>query len=311
MMTRYVSLFTRVIWGHPEAQTNSEVNRCRAKAIEYLHSMPTLRSRMYDIWVKGQWTAEITQSSSRPIRKIEPAKYPSPDAAFVPMDSSAVAYPKFDEPLKRSASPTTNERFSYPALSDTLQLTPQEASRASTPTARLTVPFDLPETFQRIAHANTSRGIETCGVLLGFKQEDSALITTIVVPKQTGTRDTCEALPGAEEQILSYALSNELVCLGWIHTHPTQSCFLSSIDLHTTLPYQQMLADAVAIVIAPTDSKLPVGIFRLTQSGLSHIRKCPKRGFHSHDAEEALTTVVRDVNWDTTSKTVVVDHRIG
>lgn len=29
-----------------------------------------------------------------------------------------------------------------------------------------------------------------------------------------------------------------LFTLGWIHTHPTQSCFLSSIDMHTHCNYQ-------------------------------------------------------------------------
>ena len=26
--------------------------------------------------------------------------------------------------------------------------------------------------------------------------------------------------------------------LGWIHTHPTQTCFLSSVDVHTQCGYQ-------------------------------------------------------------------------
>lgn len=45
----------------------------------------------------------------------------------------------------------------------------------------------------------------------------------------------------------------ELYPLGWIHTHPTQTCFLSSIDVHTQCGYQTMLDEAVAIVMAPTD----------------------------------------------------------
>ncbi len=36
-----------------------------------------------------------------------------------------------------------------------------------------------------------------------------------------------------------------------IHTHPTQSCFMSSMDLHTHVAYQQMLPEAIAIVCAP------------------------------------------------------------
>ena len=34
-------------------------------------------------------------------------------------------------------------------------------------------------------------------------------------------------------------------------THPTQTAFLSSVDLHTHFPYQRLLHEAVAIVVAP------------------------------------------------------------
>jgi STAM-binding protein len=208
-------------------------------------------------------------------------------------------YPKFEE-LSNTQLGREEIKIQYPSFG-------LETPR--TPSGRLTIPFDLAETFNKVADSNTRRGIETCGVLLGFKQGESLLLTTIVVPRQTGTRDTCEALPGAEEQILTYALTNELVCLGWIHTHPTQSCFLSSVDLHTTLAYQQMLPEAVAIVVAPTDTKLPLGIFRLSSTGLNVIKSCPRRGFHSHDVETPLTNTVQDVNWDTTIKVNLVDLR--
>lgn len=46
-----------------------------------------------------------------------------------------------------------------------------------------------------------------------------------------------------------------------IHTHPTQSCFMSSLDLHTHASYQVMLAEAVAIVCAPNHDP-SFGIFR-------------------------------------------------
>ena len=42
-----------------------------------------------------------------------------------------------------------------------------------------------------------------------------------------------------------------LLTLGWIHTHPTQTCFLSSVDLHTHCGYQSLLDEAVAIVLSP------------------------------------------------------------
>ena len=193
----------------------------------------------------------------------------------------------------------------YPTLAPVFPV-PTTFPTISSPSI-ISIPFDLPVTFSQLANVNTVRGIETCGILLGATQPAS-VITTMVIPKQTGTRDTCEALPGAEEAILLYALSNDLVCLGWIHTHPTQSCFLSSVDMHTTLPYQQMLADAVAIVVAPTDTELPIGVWRLTDSGLTGIRTCPLRGFHDHDGKTAFSQLA-ETNWDTRTSVVVVDMR--
>ncbi len=48
----------------------------------------------------------------------------------------------------------------------------------------------------RYAVRNTSRGIETCGVLAGQLDERSGLfkICTLILPKQTGTSDTVETL---------------------------------------------------------------------------------------------------------------------
>ena len=36
-----------------------------------------------------------------------------------------------------------------------------------------------------------------------------------------------------EEEVFEVQFSQELYPMGWIHTHPTQTCFLSSVDVHT------------------------------------------------------------------------------
>jgi hypothetical protein len=46
-----------------------------------------------------------------------------------------------------------------------------------------------------------------------------------------GTSDTVEML--GEEEVWEVESSRELIPMGWIHTHPTQTCFLSSVDIHT------------------------------------------------------------------------------
>ncbi|ONK72870.1 uncharacterized protein A4U43_C04F24260, partial [Asparagus officinalis] len=66
-----------------------------------------------------------------------------------------------------------------------------------------------------------------------------------------------------EEEIFEFQDKQSLFTLGWIHTHPTQSCFMSSIDVHTHYSYQIMLPEAIAIVMAPRDSsRIKVGTHR-------------------------------------------------
>lgn len=145
------------------------------------------------------------------------------------------------------------------------------------------ISLKLMDDFLRFAEANTRRAIETCGILAGSLSPDDACfsVTALIVPKQEGTSDTVQAL--AEEEIFDAQDSRGLYPLGWIHTHPTQTCFLSSIDVHTQCGYQTMLDEAVAIVMAPKDMKKRVGIFRLTTpGGLQLVQQCPLRGFHAH-----------------------------
>lgn len=139
----------------------------------------------------------------------------------------------------------------------------------------------LMESFLRVAKSNTDRSLETCGVLAGLLKNRKFYVTSLIIPKQESTSDSCQTTN--EEEIFDYQDKQSLFTLGWIHTHPTQSCFMSSIDVHTHYSYQTMLPEAIAIVMAPRDSTKKHGIFRLTApGGMSVIRQCPHRGFHPH-----------------------------
>ncbi|KAL6850094.1 hypothetical protein ACP4OV_020721 [Aristida adscensionis] len=147
----------------------------------------------------------------------------------------------------------------------------------------LHVPVKLMEGFLRVAEANTKRGLETCGVLAGTLKKRTFYVTTLIIPKQKSTSNTCEATN--EEELFEVQDNGSLFTLGWIHTHPTQSCFLSSIDLHNHYSYQVMLPEAIAIVMAPTDTTRKHGIFHLTDpGGMGVIHDCAERGFHPHRA---------------------------
>ncbi|XP_019105956.1 AMSH-like ubiquitin thioesterase 2 isoform X4 [Beta vulgaris subsp. vulgaris] len=118
-------------------------------------------------------------------------------------------------------------------------------------------------------------------------KEETFYATTLIIPKQKSTSSSCQAL--REEEIFNIQNDRSLFPVGWIHTHPSQSCFMSSIDLHTQYPYQLavamqvMVPEAIAIVVAPTDKTRNYGIFRLTDpSGMNVVKECEENGFHPH-----------------------------
>ncbi|KAI5660208.1 hypothetical protein M9H77_29001 [Catharanthus roseus] len=145
----------------------------------------------------------------------------------------------------------------------------------------LHISSSLMDSFMRLAKSNTDKNLETCGVLAGSLKNRKFCVTALIIPKQESTSDSCQTTN--EEEIFEVQDKQSLFPLGWIHTHPTQSCFMSSIDVHTHYSYQIMLPESIAIVMAPRDSSRNHGIFRLTSGGMTVIRQCPRRGFHAHD----------------------------
>ncbi|MFS7996733.1 putative proteasome endopeptidase complex [Helianthus anomalus] len=156
----------------------------------------------------------------------------------------------------------------------------QDDSPTSNTYHHLHIPVKMMQDFLRVAHENTKRNLETCGVLAGSLKNRNFQITTLIIPKQESTSDSTLN----EEDIFEVQDKRSLFPLGWIHTHPSQSCFMSSVDLHTHYSYQIMLPEAIAIVMAPTDESSPHGIFHLSDpAGVNLIRKCDQRGFHPHE----------------------------
>ncbi|XP_002315693.3 AMSH-like ubiquitin thioesterase 2 isoform X1 [Populus trichocarpa] len=139
----------------------------------------------------------------------------------------------------------------------------------------------LMEDFLELARENTEKDLETCGVLGAFLEHGTYYVTTLIIPKQDSTSSSCEALK--EEEFFAIQNERSLFPVGWIHTHPSQSCFMSSIDLHTHFSYQAMVPEAFAIVMAPTDQSRSYGIFRLSDpGGMSVLKECEESGFHPH-----------------------------
>lgn len=157
-------------------------------------------------------------------------------------------------------------------------------TEAGSPMRTLFLPHGLESSFLDLAQSNTTNQIETCGILCGKLNRNAFFITHLVIPQQDSTPNTCSTKN--EELMFEYIDSEDpdLFILGWIHTHPTQSCFLSSVDLHTQNSYQIMLNEAIAIVCAPKANQKKIGVFRLTDPpGVPTITNCTKSGFHPHE----------------------------
>uniref|UniRef100_A0A7N0UIU2 MPN domain-containing protein n=1 Tax=Kalanchoe fedtschenkoi TaxID=63787 RepID=A0A7N0UIU2_KALFE len=188
---------------------------------------------------------------------------------------------------------------------------PAENLVSSGASLELYISTTLMENFMRMAKRNSDKNLETCGVLAGSLKNRKFYVTSLIIPKQESTSDSCQTTN--EEEIFEVQDKQSLFPLGWIHTHPSQSCFMSSIDLHTQYSYQIMLPESVAIVMAPRDSSRKYGIFRLsTPGGMSVIRGCDRRGFHPHDPPSDGGPIYKqcsDVYMDPNLRFDVVDLR--
>lgn len=168
------------------------------------------------------------------------------------------------------------------------------------------VPCNLMDQFLQLAQQNTDRNIETCGILAGKLSHNKFTVTHLLIPKQTGSADSCTT--GSEEDLFTYQDKHDLITLGWIHTHPTQTAFMSSVDLHSHCSYQLMMPEAVAIVCSPKYNE--TGMFSLTPDyGLDYIANCRETGFHPHPKEPALYEECSHVELNDRTKVIVVDLR--
>ncbi|KAF2815287.1 uncharacterized protein BDZ99DRAFT_485665 [Mytilinidion resinicola] len=196
-------------------------------------------------------------------------------------------------PGKYSEAPDTSFRAQSPALSEgpnALEYTfkPSAYLENGTPLRTVFVPSTLRSEFLRVAAVNTRNNIETCGILCGTLISNALFVSKLVIPEQKGTSDTCETLN--ESDLFDFCDKEDLMVLGWIHTHPSQTCFMSSRDCHTHCGYQVMMPESIAIVCAP--SKDPSwGIFRITDPpGMKTLLNCGQSGlFHPHNVDNIYT----------------------
>lgn len=207
-------------------------------------------------------------------------------------------------PVPYPASPTPPQSPEYPSANHSAPSAPTTPSPAAPPIfdrslkpghlssnttlvdglRQIAVPAELCAKFLQLANNNTIRAVETCGILCGRLNRNAFTVTHVIVPKQCGGPDYCDT--ENEEELFVVQDQYNLITLGWIHTHPTQTAFLSSVDLHTHCSYQMMLPESIAIVCSPKFNE--TGYFRLTDYGMEEISTCTQKGFHPHPKEPPL-----------------------
>ncbi|PHH87665.1 hypothetical protein CDD83_8575 [Cordyceps sp. RAO-2017] len=208
-----------------------------------------------------------------------PRKLPLEDQAGPPPPASSA--PANQPPLPPKGLPVDGPPL---PRRDRLTFKPGAYLENGDPIRSVFIPSQLRSAFLDMADDNTRAGLEMCGIICGMPVNNALFVRSLIIPDQRCTSDTCET--ENEGAIFDYCSSEDLIVLGWIHTHPTQTCFMSSRDLHTHAGYQVMMPESIAIVCAPR-FKPSYGIFRLTHPpGLEHILDCKHQDtFHQHSID--------------------------
>ena len=186
------------------------------------------------------------------------------------------------------------------------------------------IPGDLVSSFLYHAKDNSDDGIETLGILGGRLGIDNKFrVTHLLLPRQTGHTDSC-TMTGVEE-LLDIHDKENIILLGWIHTHPAYSVFLSSVDMHNQYERQRLLPEVNPLKFLPdhfiiylitkviaTVCSIKDGItghLRLTEDGMKEIGNCSLTNFHPHSSQPPLWTEAEHVDIDIGAQTIIKDLR--
>ncbi|CAN7118640.1 unnamed protein product [Brassica rapa subsp. narinosa] len=150
--------------------------------------------------VTSQFISDATEDPFQFVGMKQPS--PPPVLAQVHQEYAQICPSKVADPRPGPALPSLEEK------------------EGSNSYQHLHVPVRIMEDFLRLARSNTERNLETCGVLAGSLKNRVFHITTLIIPKQESTSDSCQTLN--EEEIFEVQDRLSLFPLGWIH-HLTMS----------------------------------------------------------------------------------------
>ncbi|KAL8721418.1 MAG: hypothetical protein Q9225_001893 [Loekoesia sp. 1 TL-2023] len=271
-------------------------SRISPESQEVHYQYPNIPHREAHDQVKLRQSAPAATSNASSEVRLPPSSPPLRPPKDLELDNDNQSLPPrpSKEYMSRTQSPVQPVSVN-PAQQDlkpgTFTFKPSAYLENGTPLRTIFLPPDLRHRFLSIALPNTRANLETCGILCGTLISNALFISKLVIPEQESTSDTCETVN--ESDLFDYVDGEDLMVLGWIHTHPTQTCFMSSRDLHTHSGYQVMIPESIAIVCAP--SKGDWGVFRLTDPpGMKSVLNCTQTGlFHPHAEGNIYTDALR------------------
>ena len=228
-----------------------------------------------------------------------------PDASSLPGQSTTT--PQFDRSSKPAAAPGPSPSSVITAA--TLPSVPDRslkpASESPTGLRTVALPGDLISRFLAIAKVNSDRGIETLGTFGGQLNINQFVVTHLLIPRQVGKSDRCTM--HSYEDVSQMQEEENINFVGWIHTHPAFSVFLSSVDMHNQYEWQHMLPEAIATVCSIKEGL--TSHLRLTQAGMAEIRDCSRSNFHPHTKQPPLWAEADHVIVNEDTNIVVKDMR--
>ena len=228
----------------PKAQIKGEASYRYPPIIERQDHMEWSGKRLDTEAKKFDTTGTAHLTPERP-----PKVYDAPEISTIRPkipEKEALGHDR-DSSFSTSPSSPGTKQASQPAA---YSFEPSAYLENGTPLRTIFLPPLLRHRFLDIASPNTKANLETCGILCGTLISNALFISKLVIPEQDSTSDTCEMTN--ESALFDFVDGEDLMVLGWIHTHPTQTCFMSSRDLHTHCGYQVMMAESIAIVCAPS-----------------------------------------------------------
>jgi hypothetical protein len=101
--------------------------------------------------------------------------------------------------------------------SHTSHSTPHGSDAVALNLKTVSFPRDCMNWFTSIASINTAKNRETRGLLLGKDTGGRYVVTTLLIPKQYATSDTCAIVE--EELVTQFTEERSLITLGWVRRH--------------------------------------------------------------------------------------------